>query len=157
MKELPYEFDLLYDIKTWEQLRKVMRGEPDCSDATPMQVYWLLIEYNLPVPVGFSPFTESRRRAEMKLVPCHFCWGEELSLESSRSLRNSSIHCNDCGMILQLQECEEDTADKWNRCLLPLEVQRVLDAAIVWERFPISGTDELRNAVEAIRTEGDKP
>jgi len=36
-------------------------------------------------------------------------------------------------------------------------VQRVLDAAIVWERFPISGTDELRNAVEAIRTEGDKP
>ena len=50
MTKLPYEFDLLYDIKTLEQAYRVMKELPDCSDADPEDVYELLVKYDLPVP-----------------------------------------------------------------------------------------------------------
>lgn len=47
---LPYEFDLHFDIKTLGQAFRVMKGLPDGSDASPEDVYELLVKYNLPIP-----------------------------------------------------------------------------------------------------------
>lgn len=33
-EELPYDFDLLYDIKTMDEVERIAKGEPHCSNAT---------------------------------------------------------------------------------------------------------------------------
>lgn len=49
-KELPYTFDLFYDIKTMDDVKKIAYGEPHCSDATPEDLVTLFIDLGLPVP-----------------------------------------------------------------------------------------------------------
>ncbi len=45
LPNLPYEFDLLYDIKTLEQVEWVMEGTGGWTDATPHDLYELFLEY----------------------------------------------------------------------------------------------------------------
>ena len=50
MRELPYEFDLLYDIKMMYEIEAVAKGEPSQSDATPENLVDLFIAHKLPIP-----------------------------------------------------------------------------------------------------------
>ena len=50
MRDLPYVFDLLYDVKTMEQVGRIARYEGDCSDATPLDLYELFMQQGMPVP-----------------------------------------------------------------------------------------------------------
>jgi len=47
--KLPYDFDLLFDIKTYEQVEEVVAGEY-WDDVTPEQLKTLFIRTNTPVP-----------------------------------------------------------------------------------------------------------
>jgi hypothetical protein len=49
-RELPYDFDLHYDVKTMEQVERIAKGEADCSDATPEDLIALFLLHDLPVP-----------------------------------------------------------------------------------------------------------
>jgi len=50
MNELPYIFDLYWDVKTYEQVDIIARGEPDCSEATPGDLKKLFIDEGMEVP-----------------------------------------------------------------------------------------------------------
>ena len=50
MRELPYEFDLLYDIKMMHQVEAIAKGDPSCSDASPEELVELFIAHKLPIP-----------------------------------------------------------------------------------------------------------
>ena len=50
MKELPYVFDLLFDVKTLEQVERIAKYEGDCSDATPEELRSLFISEGLDLP-----------------------------------------------------------------------------------------------------------
>ncbi len=52
--KLPYEFDLLHDIKTVEELHRVLNGEPHCTDAKPWELEELCEQFSIPLPEGYS-------------------------------------------------------------------------------------------------------
>ncbi len=56
MKELPYVFDLLYDIKTEEQAIKIAQGFPDCSSARVSEIIELYEQENIPLPPELRNF-----------------------------------------------------------------------------------------------------
>lgn len=55
-RELPYEFDLFYDIKTMKQVQNIAEGKPDCSDAEPEDLVTLFNELELEVPECLKSF-----------------------------------------------------------------------------------------------------
>ena len=58
--ELPYVFDLLYDVKTYEQVRRIANYEADCSDASPQDLVDLFIEEGMVVPECLSDVSPTR-------------------------------------------------------------------------------------------------
>jgi hypothetical protein len=48
--KLPYAFDLLYDIKTMEEVESIARGEPHKSNVRPESLVTLFLELGLEVP-----------------------------------------------------------------------------------------------------------
>lgn len=51
--KLPYEFDLLYDVKSVEELHSILEGEPHCTDGQDWELCELAEKYNIPLPVGY--------------------------------------------------------------------------------------------------------
>lgn len=49
-RELPYDFDLLYDIKTLYEVGMIAKGEPHCSNASPEDLVELFQKLEMPVP-----------------------------------------------------------------------------------------------------------
>ena len=54
--ELPYIFDLLWDVKTYEQVERIAKFEGDCSDATPCDLVELFQQENLEIPECLKAF-----------------------------------------------------------------------------------------------------
>ena len=54
--ELPYVFDLLWDVKTYEQVERIAKFEPDCSDAEPEDLVELFQQENLELPECLKSF-----------------------------------------------------------------------------------------------------
>lgn len=50
--ELPYEFDLLYDVKSVQELHSILKGEPHRTSATIQELCELMDKYNMPIPFG---------------------------------------------------------------------------------------------------------
>lgn len=55
-RELPYVFDLLWDVKSYEQVERIAKYEGDCSDATPEDLVELFQQENLEIPECLSDF-----------------------------------------------------------------------------------------------------
>ena len=49
-RELPYVFDLLWDVKTYEQVERIANHEGDCSEAEPEDLVELFQQENLEIP-----------------------------------------------------------------------------------------------------------
>jgi len=54
MRELPYTFDLHYDIKMMWEIETIAKGEPHCSDASPEDLVELFIEMDMEIPECLS-------------------------------------------------------------------------------------------------------
>lgn len=52
--KLPYEFDLLYDVKSVEELHSILLGEPHCTDAQDWELCELAEKFNIPLPEGYK-------------------------------------------------------------------------------------------------------
>lgn len=50
MEELPYDFDLYYDIKTMEEVERVFNYEPSSSSASPYDLVRLFKDLGMPLP-----------------------------------------------------------------------------------------------------------
>ena len=59
--ELPYEFDLLWDVKTTEQVISIANFEADCSDASPYDLVELYISHNLKMPKELEKFNVPKK------------------------------------------------------------------------------------------------
>jgi len=69
--------------------------------------------------------------SEQELLPCPSCkFIDEVTIDSSVDMGKSTIHCNDCGLIMQASLPEEELIKIWNTRTLPPEAQAVVDAAI---------------------------
>lgn len=71
MRELPYEFDLLYDIKMMYEVKAVATGEPTHSDATAEELVDLFEQYHIPKPsclMGFSNTKKERKKEKLLVV-----------------------------------------------------------------------------------------
>lgn len=55
MKPLPYDFDLLYDIKYEEQLFGILRGGPHCTDID-SDIFDLIEVHNIELPEDCKKF-----------------------------------------------------------------------------------------------------
>lgn len=56
--ELPYMFDLLWDVKTYEQVERIANHRGDCSDASPADLVELFQQEDLALPeclLRYSP------------------------------------------------------------------------------------------------------
>ena len=49
-RELPYDFDLVYDIKSMMDIEMIAKGEPHRSDASPSDLVEMFQDLKLPVP-----------------------------------------------------------------------------------------------------------
>ena len=56
--ELPYVFDLLWDVKTYEQVERIAKFEADCSDADPYDLVELFQKENLEIPECLKGFVQ---------------------------------------------------------------------------------------------------
>ena len=57
--KLPYKFDLLYDVKSVEELHSILNGEPHCTDANDWELCELAKKHNIALPEGYdSPLKE---------------------------------------------------------------------------------------------------
>jgi len=54
--ELPYIFDLLWDVKSYEQVERIAKYEGDCSDATPQDLVELFQKEGLEIPECLAAF-----------------------------------------------------------------------------------------------------
>ena len=52
--KLPYEFDLLHDVKSVEELHGILLGEPHCTDAKDWELCELAEQYDIPLPEGYK-------------------------------------------------------------------------------------------------------
>ena len=68
MRELPYDFDLLHDIKMMYQVEAIAKGEPSCSDATPEDLLELFIAHQLPIPACLQNIKISTTGKDILLV-----------------------------------------------------------------------------------------
>ena len=57
MKRLPYEFDLLYDIKYTEQLEIVLRGEPFAYEVDLVDLEESMVKHKIPFPIWYERCT----------------------------------------------------------------------------------------------------
>jgi hypothetical protein len=55
-RNLPYSFDLLYDVKTMKDVEMIASEQAHHSDATPEELVSLFIEEELPTPECLSSF-----------------------------------------------------------------------------------------------------
>ncbi len=55
MSDLPYEFDLLYDVKSIEELYSVFKGELHCTNAENWELEELCKIYAIPLPASYKP------------------------------------------------------------------------------------------------------
>ena len=55
-RELPYDFDLLYDVKTYEQIERIANYEGDCSEASPEDLVDLFQQLKMKVPKCLASF-----------------------------------------------------------------------------------------------------
>jgi len=59
-RNLPYSFDLLWDVKTMGQVERIAKFEADCSDADPYDLYELFESEGMEIPECLKGFeTES--------------------------------------------------------------------------------------------------
>ena len=54
--ELPYDFDLLWDIKYQYEVEMICEGKPHSSDVTPEELYEMYIQHELEIPEYLAPF-----------------------------------------------------------------------------------------------------
>jgi hypothetical protein len=52
---LPYEFDLLWDVKSVEELHSILKGEPHRTDTCNWELEKLCIKHNIPLPEWYEP------------------------------------------------------------------------------------------------------
>jgi len=52
--KLPHEFDLLWDVKSVEELHSILLGEPHCTDANEWELCILAEKYNIPLPKNYK-------------------------------------------------------------------------------------------------------
>lgn len=62
MRELPYEFDLLHDIKMMYEVEVIAKEEPSHSDATPEELVDLFREHMIPLPACLASFVPKIRK-----------------------------------------------------------------------------------------------
>ena len=55
MLKLPYDFDLLFDVKTLEDVKIIANYGPHCSDASPQDLANLFITLGLDLPPCLNP------------------------------------------------------------------------------------------------------
>lgn len=65
-RELPYEFDLFFDIKTMQEVEDIATGKPHSSDAEPEELLDLFIKYNLDIPDCLKNF-KSKKDSEQTI------------------------------------------------------------------------------------------
>jgi len=53
--ELPPEFDLLWDIKTMEQLHAILFGAMHCTEVELWELEELMCDLSMPLPAGYTP------------------------------------------------------------------------------------------------------
>jgi len=53
---LPYEFDLLFDIKTYDEVDLVANYQHSASDASPEDLVELFQKHDLPIPDSLKSF-----------------------------------------------------------------------------------------------------
>lgn len=58
--DLPYDFDLLWDVKDTEDVEMIANGEPHCSDARPEDLVELFIKCEMEVPECLSSVTQTK-------------------------------------------------------------------------------------------------
>jgi hypothetical protein len=51
---LPYEFDLMWDIKTVEELYDILKGEPHCTDFDAWELVETMQKYYIPLPNDYD-------------------------------------------------------------------------------------------------------
>jgi hypothetical protein len=56
MEKLPPIFDLLWEVKTMEQVETIAKGEADCSDAGPHDLYDLFQSQGMDIPNCLEKF-----------------------------------------------------------------------------------------------------
>jgi hypothetical protein len=54
--ELPYVFDLLWDVKSYEQVERIAKYEGDCSDASPEDLVELFQQEGMDIPECLADF-----------------------------------------------------------------------------------------------------
>lgn len=58
VNKLPYIFDLLWDVKTYEQVERIAKFEATCSDANPYDLVELFQQENLEIPECLKGFVQ---------------------------------------------------------------------------------------------------
>jgi hypothetical protein len=76
--ELPYDFDLLYDIKMMHQVEAIAKGEASHSDASPEDLVELFEELNMKLPECLHHIRDKHRQSKLESrieVACNYASG----------------------------------------------------------------------------------
>ena len=70
MSNLPYDFDLHWDVKDMEQVERIAKEEPDCSDADGYDLYNMFVALEMVVPqclASFRPTSDYTSRVAVRV------------------------------------------------------------------------------------------
>ena len=88
MRELPYDFDLLYDVKSYAQIESIANYKWDCSDATPEELVLLFQQLELEIPsclIRFAPIVTV-------WLECNGCWqSHEPDVDELHKFRKTTV------------------------------------------------------------------
>jgi len=101
MDELPSVFDLLWDVKTMEQVERISRFEGDCSAASPEDLVELFLQEGMAVPDCLSGFS-STPKTELKK-------SQERIKELEDSLAAAKREAENLAMFLWKKYYKEDS------------------------------------------------
>jgi len=96
MRELPYEFDLLYDVKMMYEVESIANGEPSCSDASPEDLVELFIAHKLEMPECLKQFV-GKKKTGMSEMP-------ETHVRGSLIIDNLPKLTSDCDFGIQIAD-----------------------------------------------------
>jgi hypothetical protein len=117
---VPYEFDLLYDIKEYYEIEMVLKGEPHCSDASPHELEELMEAHGIPFPSWYErtkyqhpkeiwvdgyqhpvPGREPKRRPDLKVDQKVLVWDVDKASAKKRHFSHfggdGKIYAFNCG------------------------------------------------------------
>jgi len=72
MNKLPYDFDLLYDVKTYQDVEDVALGQPTRCEGTPEDLVRLFLVHEMEVPKSLESTLKGMRdrQALLKVLDC---------------------------------------------------------------------------------------